>query len=329
MSTGKLILGVITGVLLLIGVGRSPQAAGTGCMTHGELLGEIVSNYFLGQGVSADLCDALREGLREPNIKRFNQAHRQVCRSRRKFEKFTAPLEGLVGRLNITPQKYLLSRAAQSGSRSMRKEASTSRNATSSTLNSRTGRNPGTALWVAYCWNTWRGRTSIYARQGRSSSSHLALCRAGQCATTCGRYQVRLHLDLAFYVGRRRNSVTRAFISPQENRMCTVKVTNDYSIGIMGIDRYISNLTAEKLRSLLRIRTPDPDVHALSEYHFAGRKADHFIYSGFLQEGKLATASFQTIRGPYLYTLNCASPAEIFAQHYKQFTDIAASFRIE
>lgn len=125
------------------------------------------------------------------------------------------------------------------------------------------------------------------------------------------------------------DSVTRAFISPQENRMCTAKVTNDYSIGIMGIDRYISNLTAEKLRSLLRIELRDPDVHALSEYHFAGRKADHFIYSGFLQEGKLATASFQTIRGPYLYTLNCASPAEIFAQHYKQFTDIAASFRIE
>ena len=46
--------------------------------------------------------------------------------------------------------------------------------------------------------------------------------------------------------------------------MCTVKVTNDYSIGIMGIDRYISNLTAEKLRSLLRIELRDPDAHALS-----------------------------------------------------------------
>lgn len=70
--------------------------------------------YFLGQGVSADLCDALGEGLREPNIKRFNQAHRRVLAVHAaNFEKFTAPLEGLVGRLNITPQKYLLSRAAQ------------------------------------------------------------------------------------------------------------------------------------------------------------------------------------------------------------------------
>jgi hypothetical protein len=125
------------------------------------------------------------------------------------------------------------------------------------------------------------------------------------------------------------DSVTRAFVSPQSNQMCTVKVTNDYSIGIMGIDGYISTLTAEKLRSLLRIELRDPDVHALSEYHFAGRKAVHFIYSGFLPEGKLATAGFQTIRGPYLYTLNCSCPAQIFAQHYKQFTDIAASFRIQ
>jgi hypothetical protein len=125
------------------------------------------------------------------------------------------------------------------------------------------------------------------------------------------------------------DSVTRTFMSPQGNQMCTVKVTNDYSIGIMGIDGYISSLTAEKLRSLLRIELRDPDVHALSEYHFGGRRAVHYIYSGFLQEGKLATAGFQTIRGPYLYTLNCTCPAEIFAHNYRHFADIAASFRIQ
>jgi hypothetical protein len=96
MSTGKLIAGLITGVLLLVAGGRSPHAAGTACLTHDEFMGEIVLNYFLGQGVSADLCDALAEGSRELNNKKFNQAHRRVLAAHdRKFEKFTAPVEGL------------------------------------------------------------------------------------------------------------------------------------------------------------------------------------------------------------------------------------------
>lgn len=126
------------------------------------------------------------------------------------------------------------------------------------------------------------------------------------------------------------DSVTRAFMSPQRNQMCTVKVTNDYSIGIMGIDGYISSLTAEKLRSLLRIELRDPDVHALSDYHFGGPKAVHYIYSGFLPEGKLAKSGFPDDSRPIsLHPQLYVPPAEIFAHNYKQFADIATSFRIQ
>lgn len=114
MYTQKQIVGMIIGVLLILVGGRSPHAAATPCLSHEQFMGEIVLNYFLGQGVSAGLCDALGESSREPNIKKFNQAHRRVLAAHdTKFEKFTAPVEGLVGRLNTTPQNYLLSRTAQ------------------------------------------------------------------------------------------------------------------------------------------------------------------------------------------------------------------------
>lgn len=124
-------------------------------------------------------------------------------------------------------------------------------------------------------------------------------------------------------------SVTKAFSSPAQDCICSVKVTHDYDIGIMGIDSYVQSMTAAKMEIFLSVQYEKPQIHQIGEYHFAGRKRLHIIYSGYLSNEKFGTVSFQTIRGPYIYTLNCMSHIDIFPTKYKEFRDIADTFKLE
>jgi hypothetical protein len=111
----------------------------------------------------------------------------------------------------------------------------------------------------------------------------------------------------------------------------SVKVSSDWSMGVMGNDKYLESVTKDDFLKMMAGLYSKPEMnHWETNYPFAGGRALHAIYSGYIADTKITVLVIQTIRKGKLYTLNCQTLSPSFhALYSRTFLRVADTMSFE
>lgn len=111
----------------------------------------------------------------------------------------------------------------------------------------------------------------------------------------------------------------------------SVKVSTDSSMGLIGNDKYLQSVTKDDFLKMMAGLYSKPEMSSWeTNYPFAGSRALHVIYSGYIADTKITVLVIQTIRKGKLYTLNCQTLSPSFHTLYSQtFLRVADTVRFE
>jgi hypothetical protein len=110
----------------------------------------------------------------------------------------------------------------------------------------------------------------------------------------------------------------------------SVKVSTDWSMSV-GNDKYLESVTKDDFLKMMAVLYSKPEInHWETNFPFAGSRALHVIYSGYIADTKITVLVIQTIRKGKLYTLNCQTPSPSFHTLYSRtFLRVADTMRFE
>jgi hypothetical protein len=111
----------------------------------------------------------------------------------------------------------------------------------------------------------------------------------------------------------------------------SVKVNTDWSMGAMGNDKYLESITKDGFLKMISVLYSKSEINYWeTDYPFAGSRALHAIYSGYIGDTKITVLVIQTIQRGKLYTLNCQTLSPSFHTLYSRtFLRVADTMRFD
>ena len=117
-------------------------------------------------------------------------------------------------------------------------------------------------------------------------------------------------------------------VNDKEGIDCGVMVTKDSSFDILDNDSYAEHMTPQEM-----VKSADAFLENMKisiwekDHKLSGKKALHFVYTAEMNGIKQATFGMQTINNGALYSFFCNAPPATMTRKYKDFLDIADTFR--